>query len=989
MRRNRFVVKQESSLQEQGVWDWTMWIEPVDAAKLSEIESVTYGLHPAFPNPNRVIHDPENRFQLKMNSRIAQNETWGRFDVRVTIVLSAGGREYHSAPLELERQDGIAVPELLPLPATADLESCKTYYGYLKRKGAHGYARQVLDRALGILQEREARNLDPDVVSRELNWVHQQRAFCTYKDSSLPGDTRLRDALRILEEDCHLNLRTCQDPETLGLGGAVYKRLWDTSRVRSHLEWALAFYRRGYEAMRANPQAKDYDAGAYTGINVAHVCDVLAIESPAEVVRDACELRIAEADRVRRQLATELPVLSNPEKWWIAATLLDVYFCLACSDSDYVPLLEEQAKTVSRIDVSPWELETTGSQLLRSARLQKRLGRGRPDHIEALLTNTMTIAFREAVATRDRDFMDGKVGLALSGGGFRASLFHIGVLARMAELDQLRHVEVISCVSGGSIVGAHYYLLLRKLLQEVPDHEIDHSHYIKIVEDLLEQFLAGVQKNIRMCVAASLWANLRMIFQPSHYSRTQRLGELYEKHLYARVKDGQGSERWLNEAFIVPVGADGRREDAFSPKLDNWRRSAKVPMLVLNATTLNTGRNWQFTASYMGEPQSYGTTADATERLDAVYYSEAPEKWQRYRLGQAVAASSCVPSLFTPIVLPELFKGRTVRLVDGGVHDNQGTRALLDQDCEHAIVSDASGQMDSLLNPPHGELGVALRTNSVLQARVRIAQHQELQARVRTGQLRQCDFLHLRRDLERAVQRASAGSGKPTGTDAPMSPGEKTEYGMERRVQSALAGLRTDLDSFTDREAFSLMCSGYRMAVKYLSPTAKAHTTKWRFLDVADACAGRKQENLHVDELLRHLIVGSKLPFKVWHLNPFLNFLRIALMVVLGIGAFAGLIYLWRNHVQIPLDGHHIDVGSLAGGIVIIAVSILIGMLWPLGKSWITRLKPALNPGSIVTRIAMGLVMACGGWLLCRLHILTFDRLFVRLGRVNRGSGGP
>ena len=49
---------------------------------------------------------------------------------------------------------------------------------------------------------------------------------------------------------------------------------------------------------------------------------------------------------------------------------------------------------------------------------------------------------------------DQKLGLALSGGGFRASLFHIGVLARMAELDLLRHVGVLSTVSGGSIIGA-------------------------------------------------------------------------------------------------------------------------------------------------------------------------------------------------------------------------------------------------------------------------------------------------------------------------------------------------------------------------------------------------------------------------------------------------------------------------------------------------------------------------------------------------------
>ena len=44
------------------------------------------------------------------------------------------------------------------------------------------------------------------------------------------------------------------------------------------------------------------------------------------------------------------------------------------------------------------------------------------------------------------DLLRGRVGLALSGGGFRASLYHIGVLAKLAELDVLRHVEVLSCV---------------------------------------------------------------------------------------------------------------------------------------------------------------------------------------------------------------------------------------------------------------------------------------------------------------------------------------------------------------------------------------------------------------------------------------------------------------------------------------------------------------------------------------------------------------
>jgi NTE family protein len=42
-----------------------------------------------------------------------------------------------------------------------------------------------------------------------------------------------------------------------------------------------------------------------------------------------------------------------------------------------------------------------------------------------------------------------KLGLALSGGGFRSAFFHVGVLARLAEADLLRKVDVISSVSGG------------------------------------------------------------------------------------------------------------------------------------------------------------------------------------------------------------------------------------------------------------------------------------------------------------------------------------------------------------------------------------------------------------------------------------------------------------------------------------------------------------------------------------------------------------
>jgi predicted acylesterase/phospholipase RssA len=971
-----------------GRWGWSMHIEG-SAADLAQVRSVTYGLHPVFPNPNRVIRNAANGFLLKMRPDLAADETWGRFDVRVTIAFGAGQREVHIVPLELMNPDGSLANELLALPPTADFELSKTYYGFLNRKGAFGYARQVLDSAAGLLEAEPMRSAPPAVLSDALLWLGQQRALCTYKDPSLPSDTRLQDALSILQQQCGLNLTTCDEPETLGLGGAIYKRLWDVTRARAHLELSRAYYRRGYDVMVVTPGHKYFDSGAFTGVNFIYVSEMLAAETPADVDGDTRERRLKEARDVRLKLVETLAVAgSRGDKWWLSATMLEVLFGLACHEPAYVAALAAQAEVVAKFNVSAWQRESTGSQLLRLARLQKRLGPGRPQHIDDLLAATLKTAFTDQVIVEDLGRIEGKLGLALSGGGFRASLFHIGVLARLAELDLLRHIEVISCVSGGSIVGAHYYLLLRKLLQEKADGSITREHYVAIVNDLLQQFLAGVQKNVRMRVAADLFTNLRMLFQPSHYSRTQRLGDLYETHLYSQIDDGEGKgERWLNEAFILPKNQDGQYADAFSPRADNWRRGSKVPMLVLNATTLNTGRNWQFTASFMGEPLSYGTAADATERLDPVYFSEAPERWRQFRLGDAVAASSCVPALFTPIVIPDLFKGRTVRLVDGGVHDNQGIRALLDQDCDVLVVSDASGQMDSLINPPHSEIGVALRTNTVLQARVRISQHQELQARVRAGQLRNCVFLHLRKDLERAVQSISGSGSEPE-----LAPGDTTGYGVERRVQMALASLRTDLDSFTDREALSLMYSGYQMADKYVSECygRDAPREQWRFLDVADAAAGKKPPVdqkppvLRTESLLRHLRAGSQLAFKVWHLHPALNAVRIAFLVALGLSALGTLFYLWRAHVQIPLDGQRIDLGKLARTILVLLVPIGLAIAFPVWKAWINRLKPALNPGSIISRILFALVMASVGWLLCGLHLLIFDRLFLRLGRVRR-----
>ena len=50
------------------------------------------------------------------------------------------------------------------------------------------------------------------------------------------------------------------------------------------------------------------------------------------------------------------------------------------------------------------------------------------------------------------------IGLALSGGGFRATLYHLGVIRYLRDSGSLPLVADITAVSGGSIVAAHLVL---------------------------------------------------------------------------------------------------------------------------------------------------------------------------------------------------------------------------------------------------------------------------------------------------------------------------------------------------------------------------------------------------------------------------------------------------------------------------------------------------------------------------------------------------
>jgi NTE family protein len=422
-----------------------------------------------------------------------------------------------------------------------------------------------------------------------------------------------------------------------------------------------------------------------------------------------------------------------------------------------------------------------------------------------------------------------KIGLALSGGGFRAALFHVGVLARLAEIGILRRVEVISSVSGGSIIGALYYIHVKNLLERKPDSEVTDADYVEIVETIHREFRQAVQKNIRARAFLNPAKNVWMA--KATYSRSDRIGDLYDRFFYKPAWRHERPKRWfglaetqiaLRELKIHPPD----ELESFRPDENNGPRAAKVPVLLINATTLNTGHNWRFEAVRMGEPLPDDDTArevyanvDKNMRLEPGYFEPDTSSSKPHRaitgtqrdfpLAVAVAASACVPTLFHPLAISDLYEGIRVELVDGGVHDNQGLQGLFDTDCTHLIVSDASGQLADRDVPATRIPGVGGRANSILSDRVRDEQLAHASERPEPIAL-----MHLRKGLVGPVELPLADDGKPV-EDAPKETLAvkplSGEFGITMDAQRLLSRVRTDLDSFSDTEAFALMLDGYSM----------------------------------------------------------------------------------------------------------------------------------------------------------------------------------
>ncbi len=825
----------------------------------------------------------------------------------------------------------------------------------LERGNAIGYARRIYEIAAA----------DPQLAAQPERraFLAERIARATYKDPDLPLRWRLEQAEAILAK-AH-DLATLAKPEPLGLLGAICKRKWEAAGRKQDLEISLNYYLRGH---RAGGIAGDR---GYTGINAAFVLDLLA-QLPGTPPEAATAHR-EQARALRRELLAALvpmrqerPAEELGRDYWYLVTIAEA--CLGMGEyAAAIPWLEAAA---GLRDIPSWQFETTARQLGALARMRDAVAVS-PEQLAQSPAWTALARFLGGNAAAVRAALLGKVGLALSGGGFRASLFHIGVLARLADLDMLRHVEVLSCVSGGSIIGAHYYLELRRVLQAQPDAEIEPKHYVEIVQKVRENFVKGVQRNLRTRVVAHPWANLKYIFLPA-YSRIHRLGELFERHLFRSV-DGARGPRWLNE-----LGVHFENDPNFSPKHDNWRRLAKVPILLLNATTLNTGHTWPFTTSWMGEPPEYlDGDLDASERLRRVYYRDAPPAHRRVRLGHAVAASASVPGLFEPLPLAGLYPERKVRLVDGGVFDNQGAAGLLEQNCSVLLVSDASGQMSAQSDPRRGPLDVAMRANTILMARVRQESARDLQNRRASLLLRGLMFLHLKRGLASAPvswEGCEEPPDKPhAASEAAPAPAVSANE-MPKDLRERLAAIRTDLDSFSDVESFTLMTAGYRMAEREFTASVEGYPKPggfphaWDFLTIEKTWCDAAQPDSGLLEIVRsRLAAGRHRTLKAWRtsgplriLTIFFAVVALAFAVFFGGSVFAGLSVVLYTLLEVVVFF----------GTLVLLPGIIIGTIHSLASR--TRWRDSVR--KVAAAFFFFVFAMPAAWV----HLLVFDRFFLR-----------
>jgi NTE family protein len=254
----------------------------------------------------------------------------------------------------------------------------------------------------------------------------------------------------------------------------------------------------------------------------------------------------------------------------------------------------------------------------------------------------------------DPSQVEQRIALCLSGGGYRAMLYHLGAIWRLNEAGYLKRLSRISSVSGGSIVAAALGRCWGQL-------EFDQAG---AATNLGEELVGPVRKLAGITIDVP--AVLVGLAAPGT-TISKRVAAAYKKHL-------------LGSATLQDLPSD-----------------EEGPRFVINATNLQSGVLWRFSRPYA---RDYKVGEIASPDIS---------------LALAVAASSAFPPFLSPARLRfreedyaegsgeslqrPPFTTRPV-LSDGGVYDNLGLQTAWNG-AKTILISDGGGAMQ----PEGGALG--------------------------------------------------------------------------------------------------------------------------------------------------------------------------------------------------------------------------------------------------------------------------------------------
>lgn len=256
------------------------------------------------------------------------------------------------------------------------------------------------------------------------------------------------------------------------------------------------------------------------------------------------------------------------------------------------------------------------------------------------------------------------VGLCLSGGGYRAMLYHVGALIRLNELGFLPQLQEVAGVSGGSITAGRLALAWPKLRF---DEDGRASNFIEQVADPIIRF-ASVGVDIRATLLGLL----------PGLTAAGVVTAAYDRHLFggATLQD-------------IP----------------------DEPRFTFMATNLQTGSGWRFAKSYAADHRVGRIHHPRLSLASVVASSSAfPPFLSPMRL--RFDHGSVKPMAGADLHRPPFTEAAV--LTDGGVYDNLGLERVWRR-CRTILVSNAGRTTPEIGSPTGRWFGQAYRTLHLVQ----------------------------------------------------------------------------------------------------------------------------------------------------------------------------------------------------------------------------------------------------------------------------------